>query len=110
MKKYIVIYHAPKAAMENMPFDPDSMKEGMKLWMSWAQKCGDGLIDLGSPLGGGQSLRKSGSSASKREVVGYSILQAESMDAAKKMLDGHPHLHMPDGCEIEVHESLPLPG
>jgi len=31
------------------------------------------------------------------------------MDAAVEMMKGHPHLEMADGCEIEVHESLPLP-
>ena len=28
--------------------------------------------------------------------------------AAKSLLDGHPHLGWTDGCEIEVHESMPL--
>ncbi|MDH4068913.1 MAG: YciI family protein [Ignavibacteria bacterium] len=109
MKKYVVIYHAPRAAMENMPNDPDKMKEGMAQWMAWAKKCGAGMVDLGTPLGGGTRVAASGTGPSKREVVGYSILQAENLEAAKKMLDGHPHLHMPGGCEIEIHESLPLP-
>ncbi len=31
------------------------------------------------------------------------------MVAAKKLLDGHPHLEWDAGCEIEVHESMPMP-
>jgi hypothetical protein len=54
-------------------------------------------------------LSESGSSPSESNVVGYSILQAENMEAAKEMLKGHPHLGWADGCSIEVHESLPMP-
>ena len=88
---------------------PEEMEEGMKPWMEWAGRCGDSLVDLGSPLGGGQKLTKSGSSPSDKSVVGYSILQAEDMEAAVSHLNGHPHLALVDGCEIEVHESVPLP-
>ena len=110
LKKYVVIYHASAGAMEKMAeATPEQMAEGMKPWMDWAARCGDGLVDWGTPLGGGQKLVTSGDSPSDRGVVGYSILQAEDMDGAKALLKGHPHLEWAPGCEIEVHESLPLP-
>jgi len=74
----------------------------------WAKKCGSALVDLGSPLGNAISISKSSASAS--DVVGYSILQAESSEEAQKLLDGHPHLGWNKACEIELHESLPMPG
>ena len=77
--------------------------------MEWVAKCGDGLVDLGTPLGDGQNVRKSDSSSSNKNVTGYSILQAEDMEGAKALLQGHPHLDWAAGCEIEVHESMPLP-
>ncbi|MBI4173904.1 MAG: hypothetical protein HY519_04245 [Candidatus Aenigmarchaeota archaeon] len=111
MKKYIVIYHAPEGAAKQMEnATPEQMQEGMKPWMEWAEKCGSGLVDLGTPLANGQKLTPQGSTPSKRSVVGYSILQAENMEKAKAMLKGHPHLAWAAGCEIEVHEALPLPG
>ena len=77
MKKYVVIYHAPASAMEQMAAaSPEEMAKGMEPWMEWAAKCGDGLVDIGTPLGGGQKLSKTGSSPSDRSVTGYSILQA----------------------------------
>ena len=112
MKKFIVIYHTPAEAMAQMAnATPEEMEEGMKPWMEWASKCGDQLVDLGTPLMGGQKVLPSGSSEdSTREVTGYSILMAENMDEAKSLLDNHPHLNWTGGCEIEVHESMPLPG
>ena len=110
MNKYMVIYHAPTSAVEQLQdATPEDMKEGMEPWMAWAKRCGDGLVDLGTPLGGGQKVTKSGSSPSDKNVTGYSILQAESLEAAKALVKGHPHLEWAAGCEVEVHESLPLP-
>ena len=110
MKKFVVIYHAPMSAVEAMASaSPAEMEEGMKPWMDWAARSGDGLVDLGTPLAGGQKLSKTGSSSSERSVTGYSILQADDMDGAKALLQGHPHLEWAAGCEIEVHESMPLP-
>lgn len=111
MKKFIVLYHASGDAAQKMAAaSPEEMKKGMEPWMDWAKKCGSGLVDMGTPLGNGKKVTKNGTKPSDKEVIGYSILQAMSMDEAVEMLNGHPHLDWTDSCEIEVHECLPLPG
>jgi hypothetical protein len=111
MKKYIVLYQAPGPAMEQMSkMTPEQSKAGMDAWMGWAQKTGSALVDLGSPLGVKKSVGKGGAvSNSTSTVCGFSVLQAASLDAATKFLEGHPHLQVP-GASIEVIEYLPLPG
>ena len=110
MKKFIVTCHAPASAMEQMgkmaTASAEEQKEAVAPWMEWAERCGSALVDPGSPLMGGQTLSKSGSSASDKGLVAYSILQAEDMQAAKAVLEGHPHLEWLAGCEIDVHESM----
>ena len=109
MKKFFVIYNAPTSVMEQMQnSSPEDMKKAKEQWEVWAKKCGYGLVDMGTPLSGGQQITKSGSSPSEKNVVGYSILQAENMEGAKALLAEHPHLEWTDGCEIEVHESMPM--
>ena len=112
MKKFIVIYHAPIDALQQTAnASPEEMEKGMEQWMVWAQKCGDKLVDMGNPLMGGVKLGADGtSSPSAKQVSGYSIIQAENMDEAKALLEGHPHLGWNGECEIEVHETMPLPG
>jgi hypothetical protein len=79
--------------------------------LEWAKKCGDQLVDMGTPLSGGIKLSPDGkSSMSVNGVVGYSILQAENIEGAKSLMEGHPHLQWRADCEIEIHESMPLPG
>lgn len=106
MKKFLVLYEAPATAMAQMAkATPDQMKQGMDLWMKWKNANEKSILDLGTPVGNGAHLKKGGSSP----VVGYSIIQAPSMDAAKKILDNHPHFHT-QGGSIEVFEFLPMPG
>lgn len=110
MKKFIVLYTASKGSWEGMKnASPEEMKKGMESWMAWAKKCGDGLVDMGTPLGNEQKVTKSGSMPSDKGIIGYSVLQAENMKAAGDMLKGHPHLAWAEGCEIEVYESMPMP-
>ncbi len=110
VKKFLVIYHAPASAVEQVAgASAEDMQKGMEPWMAWAQRCGDSLVDMGSPLVGGQKIAESGSSPSDRDVAGYSVLQAEDMNAAKALLAGHPHLGWNPNTAIEVHEAMPLP-
>jgi len=102
MKKFLVLYSAPASAMEQMAkASPEQAKAGMDLWMKWKAANEKSIIDLGAPLG---NSTRAGSN-----VVGYSIVQAASINAAKKMMENHPHLHTKGGA-IEVLECLQMPG
>ena len=110
MGRFFVIYYGTPAYMESMAASsPEEMQEGMKKWMAWADSCGEALIDRGTPLGGGLKVSESGSEPSDKGVLGYSVLEADDMDAAKALLQNYPHIGVP-GCEIEVHECHSLPG
>jgi hypothetical protein len=110
MSKFVVIYAAPESAeatMENN--DPAAAAEGMKAWMDWAGRAGQHLTDMGAPLGNGREISPSGTSDAGAGVGGYSILEADDMDQALALMDGHPHLMMP-GASIRVYEALNIPG
>lgn len=111
MSKFVFIYHAPMTPAEATPPTPEQMDAVMGAWMAWAGKVGERMVDFGTPLAGGVRVGSDGATApSEREVVGYTIIEADSMDAALELAQAHPHLNMPGGCEIEVHEAQPIPG
>ncbi len=111
MAKYMFIYHAPMTPAEATPPTPEQIQEVMGAWNAWAGRVGEGLIDFGAPLAGGMRVAADGStSPSTRDVAGYSILEADDLEAALALAKGHPHLSMPGGCEIEVHEAQAVPG
>ena len=110
MAKFLFIYHAPTTPEDNTPSDPAEMEKVMGDWMAWAGRVGDGMVDFGTPLAGGVRITPDGTSPATSDVVGYSILEAADRDAALELAQGHPHLNMPGGCSIEVHEAQPVPG
>lgn len=111
LKSFLVLYHAPLASLKSMAkMSSEDKQKGMALWMKWAQKCGDKLVNMGLPLAGGVAMDPNGSSPSKKNVAGYSIIQAASMAGALSLMKGHPHFGYAKSCTIEVHEMLPMPG
>jgi len=83
--------------------NPEQAQAGMDAWMAWAQKAGDAIVDLGTPL----EVVETGGDVGD-PIGGYSILQAESDQALAAVLDGHPHVVW--GGTIEITRALPLPG
>ncbi len=93
-----------------MPPTDEETAAVMGQWMEWAGKVGDAMVDFGTPLAGGVRVTPVGTSPSTFDVTGYTILEAEDMDAALALAKDHPHLNMPGGCSIEVHEAQAVPG
>ena len=102
--KYLVLYRSKMTADQQMAQStPEQAQAGMDAWMAWAERAGDAVVDLGTPL---EVVDAGGDSGDP--IGGYSILQAESSEALAKVLQGHPHLAM--GGTIETLECLSMPG
>lgn len=111
MSKFFVSYLAPVASIEQMRANatPEQMQAGMDAWMNWMNSNQSALVDMGAPLGKTKRVTASGVANIKNEVTGYTIVEAESHEAAAQMLVGHPHLQVP-GAYIDVLAVMPIPG
>ena len=112
MKKFMVLYMAPSAQFEQMMKNatPEQQQKGMDAWMKWMNANKASLADGGAPLGKTKRVDAKGASNTKNGVGGYSIVQAQSHDAAAKMFGkDHPHLQMMPGAWIEIVEIMPMP-
>jgi len=106
MSHFIFTYHGG-----TKPDTPEAGKEGMKKWKEWAAGLGASLINPGTPVGITKVLTKDGVSEvpSVHPIAGFSIIEAESMDAALELLKDCPHIHMMGGT-LEISEMLEMPG
>jgi len=106
--KFLVLYRSKVSAAEQMEgASPEDAQAGMDAWMQWAGKVGNAMVDMGSPV---QSVAVVGGSSGGGHIGGFSVLEADSADAAKALVDGHPHLMSPGDPSIEVLEFLAVPG
>ena len=107
MQKFLVLYRSTASAQEQMSHStPEQGKAVMDEWMAWMKKAGKALVDGGAPLGESAMLK---GAAGKGYIGGYSIVQADSIAAAKKLFDSHPHFKAP-GASIELLEMMSVPG
>jgi hypothetical protein len=110
MNRYIVLYEAPLGVAERFAqATPEEAMAGMQLWIDWAQKIGPGLVDPGKPLGNATRVNTRGNESTDSNIIGMSILQADSMGAALAMVKDHHHLHWAEECEIVVLEEMAIP-
>jgi hypothetical protein len=112
MKKFVAIYMASGADFERMMKNstPEQRNKGMEAWMKWMNENKASIVEGGAPLGKTKRADATGTSDTKNNIGGYSIVQAESHAAAAKLFGKeHPHLQMP-GAWVEILEIMPLPG
>ena len=105
MPQFIFTYHGGKT-----PETAEEGKAGMEKWKAWAENLGPALINPGTPVGRTTVLTKDGISGdpSPHPIMGFSILEAESMDAALQLLQDCPHFEY-EGT-LEVSEMMQMPG
>jgi hypothetical protein len=103
MKNYVLEYY-------NEPNTGDISPEDFAAsWQAWFGKVGANLVDAGNPFApGGQAVEKSGvTTIENYPSTGYSIIKAESMEAAVELAKASPLLNE-KGAVIRVYETLPM--
>ncbi len=84
-------------------------KAGMEAWQKWAQEHHQSIVDMGSPIGKTKLTNAHGVSDIKNMITAYTIVKAESHEAAAKMFLNHPHFTIFPGDSVEIMECLPMP-
>jgi hypothetical protein len=108
MSQYIMIYKGEATDMSDMT--EEQAGEVMAKWGAWMGEVGTALVDVGSPFGEGISVIDNGSTGLPAALTGYSIVEAESLDVASKLANGHPYLSEGAGSfAIEIFEMMPVP-
>lgn len=108
MSKFMLLYNGPVDPMDMM--DKDKIEKMRMAWQVWMENVGKSLVDMGSPMGNGKSVVDDHSKGQALELSGYSIVEAENMDGALKLVDGHPFLSDKTGkFSVEVFELFPAP-
>ena len=85
------------------------MKQGMEAWHGWVEKNKASIVDLGGPLGKTKKVSPAGIEDISNHMGGYTIVRADSAEAAAKLFEGHPHFSIFPGEGVEVMPVMPVP-
>ena len=99
MAKYVLVYTGGEAATE------ERRQVVMAEWGKWFEDLGEAMVDTGNPFGPSSAVSSDGTSqGAPSGLTGYSIISADSLDAATAMTQGCPIIT--DGGTIEVYETF----
>ena len=98
---YLLVYHGGP-----MPETPEEGAKAMQAWTDWFGRLGEALVDGGNPVTQVRTIGNNGtvSNGTLNPASGYSIIKADSLDAAVALAQGCPILHGGLGS-IEVGET-----
>ena len=103
MKNYVFVYRGGRKFES-----PEQGAKHMAKWKAWVGGLGDASVNPGSPFGKSKTVSSGGVSddGGSNHLTGYSIVKADSLDAALKMARACPHLDI--GGTIVVAEVVEM--
>jgi hypothetical protein len=104
MANYVLVFKGG-----SVPATEAEQKAALADWGAWYGSMGAAVVDGGTPFGPSKSIAGDGtvSDGAASELTGYTILTADSLDAAAELSKGCPILAGGAGS-IEIYETLAM--
>ena len=104
MPQYVIVYIGG-----DQPSSPEEGKQHFSKYMDWLSSLGDSAVSPANPLKNTSTVHSDGTvtTGSTTTMSGYTIIEAESMDAALSIAKACPFLDI--GGSLEVSELVEMP-
>jgi len=84
--------------------------EGIAAWKAWVEKHQASLVTMGGPLGKTKKVSARGVEDISNDMGAFTVVRADSHEAAAKLFENHPHFTIFPGESVEIMPVLPIPG
>jgi hypothetical protein len=85
-------------------------REGVAAWKAWLEKHEGAIVSLGGPLGKTKRVTQKGIEDASNQLGAFTVVRAESHEAAAKLFENHPHFMIFPGDAVEIMPVMPIPG
>jgi hypothetical protein len=100
MKAWMALPEAERRAKE---------KVGIAAWKAWVEKHQGAIVAMGGPLGKTKKVSEGGIAEVGNEMGAFTVVRAESHEAAARLFERHPHFAIFPGESVEIMPVLPIP-
>ena len=114
---YLAIFLGSKTSPKMMAWNslPEAeraakQREGIAAWKAWVEKHQGAIVAMGGPLGKTKKASQRGIEDISNEMGAFTVVRAESHEAAAKLFESHPHFTIFPGESVEIMPVLPIPG
>ena len=85
-------------------------REGMAAWKAWVEKHQASIVAPGGPLGKTKKVSQRGIDDRSNDMGAFTIVRADSHEAAARLFEKHPHFSIFPGDSVEIMPVMPIPG
>ncbi|MHA7774999.1 YciI family protein [Roseibium sp. M-1] len=107
MPRFLAVYTMQPDAVVRFRALPraeqDAIDErGLKQWMAWTEKNAASIVDGGGMVGKTLRVTADGIAGTVNPVCGYLVVEAETVEAAARLFEDHPHFTVFPGDGVEI--------
>ena len=113
---YLAVFCGSKTSPRRAAWDalPESdrrarERDGIAAWKAWVERHRNVIVAMGGPLGRTKRVTERGIDDTSNNLGAFTVVSAESHEAAAKLFEGHPHFVIFPGDSIEIMPVLPIP-
>jgi hypothetical protein len=114
---YLAAFTGSKTSQRRTQWDalPENQRRekeqaGIAAWKAWADKYQGAIVYMGGPLGKTKRVAAEGTRDTSNDLGAFTVVRAESAEAAARMFENHPHFSVFPGDAVEVMPVLQIPG
>lgn len=114
---YLAVFLGSKSSSRRAAWDalPEAdrrvkEREGIAAWKAWVEKHQAAIVSMGGPLGKTKKVTEHGIDDTSNNIGAFTVVRADSHDAAAKLFENHPHFSIFPGDSVEIMPVLPIPG
>lgn len=109
MAKFLAVYTGTPTDGPPPDMDPAQMHKGMQAWSEWMARNAAVVVEPGGPLGRTKKVSRTGVEDVRNHLAGYTIIEADDIEAAAALFRNHPHFTIFPGDGVEIMPVLPIP-
>ena len=98
MKAWLALSEAERRAKE---------QQGMAAWKAWVEQHQGAVVAMGGPLGKTKKVTERGIEDVSNDMGAFTVVHAESHEAAARLFEKHPHFTIFSGESVEIMPALP---
>jgi len=114
---YLALFVGSKSSPQRLAWDalPEverraKERAGIAAWHAWMEQHQAAIVAAGGPLGKTKQVSAQGVQDSSNHLGGYTVIRADSHEAAARMFLDHPHFAVFPGECVEIMPVLEIPG
>ncbi len=107
MPRFLAVYNMKAESLARWHNLPDEEKKsrdatGLKQWKEWEEKNAASFPDRGGMVGKAKRVTKDGINDARNDLCGYVVVKAESIEAAARLFENHPHFTIFPGDGVDI--------